>query len=49
LFGTITKIGRPPLSLDEKQTFARISEHFAKALNIQKTLAEKSDHLSVGA
>ncbi|MEQ1740925.1 MAG: helix-turn-helix transcriptional regulator [Candidatus Nitrotoga sp.] len=49
LFCTITKVGRPPLSLDEKQAFTRISEHFVKALNIQRTLAEKSDHLSVGA
>lgn len=49
LFGTITRVGRPPLSPDEKQAFTRISEHFVKALNIQRTLAEKSDQLSVGA
>ncbi|CAH1083827.1 helix-turn-helix transcriptional regulator [Candidatus Nitrotoga sp. 1052] len=49
LFCTITKAGRPPLSLDEKQVFMRITEHLVKALNIQRTLAEKSDQLSVGA
>ncbi len=49
LFCTITKVGRSPLSLDEKQGFTRIAEHFVKALNIQRTLAEKSDQLSVGA
>ncbi|CAH1904466.1 putative transcriptional regulator, LuxR family [Candidatus Nitrotoga sp. HW29] len=49
LFCTITKVGRPPLSQDEKQAFKRITEHFVKALNIQQTLTDKSDHLSVGA
>jgi DNA-binding CsgD family transcriptional regulator len=49
LFCNITKIGRPPLSLDEKQAFSRISEHFVKALSIERALGQKPDHLSVGA
>ena len=43
VFGTITKVGRPPLAADEKEAFRGITEHFGKALNIQRTLAEKSE------
>lgn len=49
VFGTITRVGRPPLAPDEKQAFTRITEHFSKALNIQQALTEKSDRQSMGA
>ena len=47
VFGTITRVGRPPLAPDEKQAFTRITEHFSKALNIQQALTEKSDRQSI--
>jgi DNA-binding CsgD family transcriptional regulator len=49
LIGHLSKVGRSPLSKEEKDAFARLSGHFEKALNIKDALDVRSDRLSVGA
>jgi len=49
LIGHISKTGRTPMNVEEKSAFARLSEHFRKALDIQKILERKAGHLTVGA
>lgn len=49
LIGHISQVGRPPLSPSEKEAFARLAGHVAKAFDITQELAEKSDRNSVGA
>ncbi len=49
LIGHLSRVGNPPLSAPEKKAFARLTEHFEKALDIEQALADKADKLSVGA
>jgi DNA-binding CsgD family transcriptional regulator len=49
LIGHISKTREAPMSPEEKAQFARLSEHFGKAFDIQRELAPRSDRQSVGA
>lgn len=49
LLGTITRVGRPPLTADEKSAFLRLADHIRKALDLGRELASRSNTLSVGA
>ena len=49
LIGHLTPVGRPPLAPAEKEMFRRLSEHCARALDIEQTLAARAGQHSVGA
>jgi DNA-binding CsgD family transcriptional regulator/PAS domain-containing protein len=49
LLGHLTRVGKPPLSPDEKAAFRRLADHFAKALAMQGDLAQRAERHSVGA
>ena len=49
LIGTLSRVGRPPLSAAEKEAFARLSGHFEKALNIKDALDVRAGRMSVGS
>lgn len=49
LIGHLSRVGRPPLSPQEKGSFARLAEHFENALDIGQALMERAGEPSVGA
>jgi DNA-binding CsgD family transcriptional regulator len=49
LIGHLSKVGRSPLSKEEKDAFARLSGHFERAFDIKRALDVSSDRLSIGA
>ena len=49
LIGHLSKSSSPPLQPAEKQAFRRLSEHFAKALDIKRELDAKAGQHHVGA
>lgn len=49
LIGHLSKVGKPPLSREEKLAFSRLAAHFGKALDIKKALEANAGARSVGA
>ena len=48
LIGHVSRVGNPPLSVAEKAVFAKLAEHFAKAMDINKHLAAVANRQSLG-